>query len=89
MEPRLLLLDEPTLGLSPKAVKEIFALIKKINEEKNMAIVVVEHNLKSLLPIVNRVYVIDHGEVAFHGTPASLEEKNVLERVYMGNFTRE
>lgn len=86
VEPKLLLLDEPTLGLSPKAVKEVFTLIKKINEDRKMAIVVVEHNLKSLLPITNRVYVIDHGKVAFHGTAETLEEKNVLEKVYMGNW---
>jgi branched-chain amino acid transport system ATP-binding protein len=86
VEPKLLLLDEPTLGLSPKAVKEVFELIKKVNEERKMAIVVVEHNLRSLLPITNRVYVIDHGKVAFHGKPETLEKENVLERVYMGKM---
>ncbi len=89
VEPKLLLLDEPTLGLSPKAVKEVFVLIKRINTERKMAIVIVEHNLKSLLPIVDRVYVVDHGEVVFHGTPEKLEEHHVLERVYMGSFKRE
>lgn len=86
VEPKLLMLDEPTLGLSPKAVKEIFALIKKINEERKMAIVIVEHNLRSLLPITNRVYVVNHGKIAFHGNPETLEKENILEKVYMGKM---
>jgi branched-chain amino acid transport system ATP-binding protein len=86
VEPKLLLLDEPTLGLSPKIVKEIFALIKKINTERKMAIVIVEHNLKSLLPIADRVYVVDHGKIAFHGNPEQIEKENILEKVYMGKM---
>lgn len=86
VEPKILLLDEPTLGLSPKAVKEIFELIKNINEDRKMAIVIVEHNLRSLLPITNRVYVVNHGEIAFHGSPEKLEEENTLEKVYMGKM---
>lgn len=86
VEPKILMLDEPTLGLSPKAVLEIFALIKKINQERKMAIVVVEHNLRSLLPIADRVYVVNHGTIAFHGKPETLEKENVLERVYMGKM---
>lgn len=86
VEPKILILDEPTLGLSPKAVLEIFTLIKKINKERKMAIVIVEHNLRSLLPITDRVYVINHGAVAFHGKPEVLEKENVLERIYMGKM---
>jgi branched-chain amino acid transport system ATP-binding protein len=86
VEPKVLMLDEPTLGLSPKAVLEIFALIKKINQERKMAIVIVEHNLRSLLPITDRVYVINHGTIAFHGKPETLEKENILERVYMGKM---
>jgi branched-chain amino acid transport system ATP-binding protein len=86
VEPKLLLLDEPTLGLSPKAVLEVFEIIKQINTERNMAIVIVEHNLKSLLPITDKVYVIDHGEIAFTGGPGEIKEKQVLEQVYMGTW---
>lgn len=88
VEPKLLLLDEPTLGLSPKAVLEIFEIIKNINRDRGMAIVIVEHNLKSLLPITDRVYVIDHGQVAFHGKPEEIKEKQVLEKVYMGTWNQ-
>ncbi|MBI5454488.1 MAG: ABC transporter ATP-binding protein, partial [Deltaproteobacteria bacterium] len=61
--PRALLLDEPSLGLSPKIIKEVFAKIKEINESKGTSVLVVEHNLKSLLGIVDRAYVLDKGKV--------------------------
>jgi branched-chain amino acid transport system ATP-binding protein len=82
--PKILLLDEPTMGLSPKAVGEIFDLIKKIKTEQRITIVVVEHNLKSLLPISDRVYILDKGEVVHEGSGGGILESNLLERVFLG-----
>jgi len=62
-EPKILLLDEPSLGLSPKIVKEVFAKIKEINDKHKTAIMVVEHNVQSLLEVVHRAYVLDKGKV--------------------------
>lgn len=83
-EPKLLMLDEPTLGLSPKVVKEIFAIIKEIKEKKGISIIVVEHNLKSILPITDKVYVINHGKIAWAGIAEDLEKQNILEKVWVG-----
>lgn len=83
-EPRLLLLDEPTLGLSPKVVSEMFEVIKTINQEQGTAMLIVEHNIKSLLPIVNRVYVFDKGEVVFHGTKEQFQNSSIFEKVFLG-----
>lgn len=83
--PDVLLLDEPTLGLSPKIVGEMFDNIKKINETRGTAIVVVEHNIKSLLPIINRVYVLDKGQLVFEGTNKEFEHSQVFERVFLGH----
>jgi len=58
-DPKVLLLDEPSLGLAPKIVKEVFAKVKEINLRRKTAIMVVEHNLKSLLEITSRAYVLD------------------------------
>ena len=85
-EPRLLLLDEPTLGLSPKVVKEIFKTIKEINENKKTAILVVEHNLHSLLPITNRAYVLSHGKIVATGSGEEIRESDILEQVFMGRI---
>ncbi|HCB35540.1 MAG TPA: ABC transporter ATP-binding protein [Candidatus Taylorbacteria bacterium] len=82
--PRVLLLDEPSLGLAPKIVKEVFAKIKEINERHKTAIFVVEHNLKPLLHIVNRAYVLDKGMVAAEGTPDDIFKNGILEKVFLG-----
>ena len=86
MKPRLLLLDEPTLGLAPKVVKEIFKTIKDINKDQKTAIIIVEHNLHSLLPIADRAYVIAHGKVVASGTGEEIAQSDILERVFMGKI---
>jgi branched-chain amino acid transport system ATP-binding protein len=83
-DPKVLLLDEPSLGLSPKVVKEVFAFIKEINEKRNTAIVVVEHNLKSLLTVATRGYVLDKGKVIAEGVPQKLISDGILEKVFSG-----
>jgi len=84
-DPKVLLLDEPSLGLSPKIVKEVFEKIKEINERHKMAILVVEHNIKSLLAIAHRAYVLDKGSVVSQSkNPASLLTDSRLEKVFLG-----
>ena len=85
-EPKLLLLDEPTLGLSPKIVKEIFKTIKEINEHKKTTILVVEHNLHSLLPITDRAYVLAHGKIVASDTGPAIAKSDILEQVFMGKI---
>lgn len=85
-DPKLLLLDEPSLGLAPKIVKEVFAKIKEINERKGMAIMVVEHNIKSLLEIASRAYVLDKGNVVSEGGGKDFLQSDVLEKVFMGRL---
>ncbi len=85
-DPKMLLLDEPSLGLAPKIVKEVFEKIKEINERRKTAIFVVEHNLKSLLEITKRAYVLDKGKIYAEGNPKELIENKVLERVFLGDL---
>jgi branched-chain amino acid transport system ATP-binding protein len=82
--PKILLLDEPSLGLAPKIVKEVFAKIKEINERHQTAILIVEHNIKSLLNIANRGYILDKGRVVEKGDSQKLIESGVLEKVFVG-----
>lgn len=84
VDPKVLLLDEPSLGLAPKIVKEIFEKIKDINERHKTAIVVVEHNIKSILGIVHRAYVLDKGKVAAEGKPDEVIASGILEKVFLG-----
>ncbi|MEI8339650.1 MAG: ABC transporter ATP-binding protein [bacterium] len=82
--PKVLLLDEPTLGLSPKIVKEVFAKIDEINKKHGTSIIVIEHNIKSLLEIATRAYLLDKGKVIFCGSTDTLENSGLLEKVFTG-----
>ena len=84
-DPRILLLDEPSLGLSPKVVKEVFALVKEINAMRNIAILVVEHSIKSVLSIAKRVYILAHGKVVVEQSAADVEKNGALEKVFFAN----
>ena len=85
-EPKILLLDEPTLGLSPKIVKEVFAKIKEINKKRKTAILIVEHNLKSVLEIVGRAYVLNHGRIISEDTPQNIISSRILEQIFSGKI---
>ena len=82
--PEALLLDEPTLGLAPIIVKEVFQKVSEIHERLGTAIMVVEHNIKGVLDIADRAYVLDKGRVAHDGTPESVRETDVLTQVFLG-----
>ena len=83
-DPKVLLLDEPSLGLAPKIVKEVFEKIREINERRKTAIFVVEHNLKSLLEITTRAYVLDKGKIYTESKPQDIIDKGILEKVFLG-----
>ncbi|HYX63433.1 MAG TPA: ABC transporter ATP-binding protein [Burkholderiales bacterium] len=82
-EPRLLVLDEPSLGLSPALVEELFALIRRLNGE-GLPILLVEQNVGQSLEIAHRAYVLENGAIAFQGTPAELLANAELKRAYLG-----
>ena len=82
-EPRLLVLDEPSLGLSPLLVEEIFALIARIRSE-GLSVLLVEQNVVQSLGIADRAYVLEHGQFAFTGPGAILLDDPRLRQTYLG-----
>ena len=82
--PEALLLDEPTLGLAPIIVKEVFQKVSEINYRLGTTIMIVEHNINGVLGIVNRGYVLDKGRVVFEGTPNDIRESDILTQVFLG-----
>jgi branched-chain amino acid transport system ATP-binding protein len=82
-DPRLLILDEPSLGLSPLLVEEMFALIRRLNDD-GLAVLLVEQNVGESLAVADRAYVLENGAVRFHGTPAELLANGDLKRAYLG-----
>ena len=85
--PEVLLLDEPTLGLAPIVVSEVFQKVSEISDRLNTTILVVEHNIKGVLDIVDRAYVLDRGRVVHGGTPQSIGDTDILARVFLGQYT--
>lgn len=83
-DPKVLLLDEPSLGLAPRIVKEVFAKIREINARHNTALFVVEHNIRSLLKIAHRAYILDKGVVVAQGTSSHIRESGVMEKIFLG-----
>lgn len=84
--PDVLLLDEPTLGLAPIVVKEVFQKVAEISEKLKTTIMVVEHNIKGVLDIVDRAYVLDMGRLVHDGTPESIQETDILTQVFLGKI---
>ena len=82
-EPRLLILDEPSLGLSPILVEEMFTLIRDLNAD-GLAILLVEQNVLQSLEIANRAYVLENGVFVMQDTPAALLADDQLKRAYLG-----
>jgi branched-chain amino acid transport system ATP-binding protein len=83
VEPRVLILDEPSAGLSPKIVTEVFARLKEING-KGVTIVLVEQNVKAALAIADRAVILVEGRVAHEGTAAGLAGDPVVGELYLG-----
>ena len=87
--PEILLLDEPTLGLAPIIVSEVFERVTEISRAFGTTIVLVEHNIKGALNIVNRAYILDKARVAFEGTPQEIQDSDILTRVFLGREEEE
>jgi branched-chain amino acid transport system ATP-binding protein len=84
LRPRLLLLDEPSLGLAPMVVAEIFRLVRELNEREGLALLVVEQNAVVALDATSRAYVLEVGKVAVEGTSAALQRDEAVRRSYLG-----
>ena len=82
-EPRLLILDEPSLGLSPLLVDELFGLIRRLRDG-GLAVLLVEQNVGQSLDIADRAYVLENGAIRFAGLPAELLASDALRRAYLG-----
>lgn len=81
--PQLLLLDEPSMGLAPLLVREIFSIIKEINEE-GTTVLLVEQNANMALSIADRAYVLENGRVVLSGSAAELAASEAVQKAYLG-----
>jgi branched-chain amino acid transport system ATP-binding protein len=82
--PRLLMLDEPSLGLAPTVVRELFGIVKHLNAEEGLSVLVVEQNANIALEASARAYVLEVGKVAVEGTSAELRRHEGVRKSYLG-----
>jgi branched-chain amino acid transport system ATP-binding protein len=82
--PRLLLLDEPSLGLAPMIVREIFRIVRELNEREGLTVLVVEQDARIALDTASSAYVLEVGRVALSGPSVELRENESVRRSYLG-----
>ena len=84
MKPKLMLLDEPSLGLAPLVVRAIFQIVKSINQASRVAVLLVEQNARIALELSSSAYVLEVGRVAVSGASADLKDNESVRRSYLG-----
>jgi branched-chain amino acid transport system ATP-binding protein len=82
--PRLLIMDEPSMGLSPLYVDKIFEIIQQINRQEGVAVLLVEQNANMALSIARRGYVLQTGEIVLHDTAENLKNNPLMQKAYLG-----
>ncbi|CAB3821809.1 ABC transporter ATP-binding protein [Achromobacter mucicolens] len=82
--PRMILLDEPSMGLSPLVVEQIFDIILRLNREQGITILLVEQNVKLALSVSSHAYILENGEIALDGQSAALASDEGVQRAYLG-----
>ncbi len=84
LRPKLLMLDEPSLGIAPKLVDKIFETVQELNRKEGITILLVEQNVREALELANRAYVLQTGSVVMEGTGAELLHSDTIQRAYLG-----
>ena len=83
-KPRLLLLDEPSLGLAPIVVEQFFNVVRRLNEERGLTVLIVEQNANAALDLSSRAYLLEVGKVVLEGASAELREHEGVRKSYLG-----
>jgi branched-chain amino acid transport system ATP-binding protein len=84
LRPRLLLLDEPSLGLAPLVVREIFRIVRTINRERGVSVLLVEQNASMALALADQAYLMETGRMVQSGPAAQLKQNDAIRRAYLG-----
>ena len=83
-KPKLLMLDEPSMGIMPKLITEIFEMIQRVNKEEGLTILLVEQNVQEALELAHYAYVLQTGRVVMEGKPADLLQTDMIKKAYLG-----
>ena len=83
-KPKLLLLDEPSMGIMPKLITEIFEMIQRVNKEEGITILLVEQNVQEALELAHYAYVLQTGRIVMEGKPTDLLQTDMIKKAYLG-----
>ncbi|MCO4521069.1 branched-chain amino acid ABC transporter, ATP-binding protein [Streptococcus infantarius subsp. infantarius] len=83
-EPKILFLDEPAAGMNPQETAELTQLIRKIKEEFNITIMLIEHDMSLVMEVTERIYVLEYGSLIAHGTPDEIKNNQRVIEAYLG-----
>jgi branched-chain amino acid transport system ATP-binding protein len=83
-KPKLLMLDEPSMGIMPKLITEIFEMIQRLNKEEGITILLVEQNVQEALELADYAYVLQTGRIVMEGKPAELLQTDMIKKAYLG-----
>ncbi len=83
-KPKLLMLDEPSMGIMPKLITEIFEMIQRLNREEKLTILLVEQNVQEALEVAHYAYVLQTGRIVMEGKPADLLKTDMIRKAYLG-----
>jgi branched-chain amino acid transport system ATP-binding protein len=83
-KPKLLMLDEPSMGIMPKLITEIFEMIQRLNREEKLTILLVEQNVQEALEVAHYAYILQTGRVVMEGKPAELLQTDMIRKAYLG-----
>ena len=83
--PTLLLLDEPSFGLAPLMVRELFKIFRRLNQEQGISILLVEQNAHLALDLADQAFLLETGRIVFSGTPEAIRKNDSIRRAYLGN----
>ena len=83
-QPKILFLDEPAAGMNPQETAELTALIRKIKEEFNITVMLIEHDMSLVMEVTERIYVLEYGRLIAHGTPEEIRTNKRVIEAYLG-----
>jgi len=83
-KPKLLMLDEPSMGIMPKLITEIFEMIRRVNREEGLTILLVEQNVQEALEVAHYAYILQTGRIVMEGKPADLLQTEMIKKAYLG-----
>ncbi len=84
MKPKILFLDEPAAGMNPEETADLTRLIRQIQREFHITVLLIEHDMSLVMNLAERIYVLDHGSLLAEGTPDEIQQNDAVIKAYLG-----